>query len=131
MPITGFYTAILAIIIFFLIANVIKYRRSQKIGLGDGGNQELLYAIRSHGNAVETIPICILLLASAELNQVSGTILHIFGGMLVVARILHPWGIISGKGGISFGRFFGTILTFVVILGLAVTTILNVYPKIF
>lgn len=131
MPITGFYTAILAILIVFLILNVVKYRRSEKIGLGDGGNKIMNCAIRAHGNAVETIPICLLLLALAEMNGSSHTVLHIFGGILVVARLLHPWGMISGKGGVSFGRFFGTILTFVVILGLAVTILINVYPKIF
>ncbi|WP_372370656.1 MAPEG family protein [Candidatus Uabimicrobium sp. HlEnr_7] len=130
MPITGFYTAILGIIIFLLMGNVIRYRRSEKIGLGHGENQSLLCAMRSHGNAIETIPICVLLLAMAELNQVSSTVVHCFGATLVVARILHPWGLLSNAG-VTFGRFFGTILTFLTMIGLAGVILANVIPKIF
>lgn len=130
MPITAFYTAILAIIIFMLMGNVIRYRRSEKIGLGDGGNESLRCAMRSHGNAIETIPICILLFAMAEGNGVNHMVLHGFGITLVIARILHPWGLLSSAG-VTFGRFVGTILTFVTMIGLIGVILVNVVPKIF
>jgi len=96
-----------------------KYR----IGIGDGGDKSLLLAIRAHGNATESIPLALVLLAALELNQASVLTLHGFGAALLLARLLHALGL-SRSGKASPGRFLGTLLTLVVLLGLAIANVM-------
>lgn len=119
LPITGLYAALLGILIIVLVLRVVAKRFKQRIGVGDGGDRALLLAIRAHGNASETIPIALILLAALELNDGSAQTLHCFGITLVVARLLHAFGL-SRSPKASPGRFVGTVLTLTVILGLAI-----------
>lgn len=89
VPISALYAALLGILIVILMAAVILLRRSLRIGLGDGGNRDLQRAIRVHGNAVECVPIFLVMLVTLEINRGSPTLLHFFGGAFLLARILH------------------------------------------
>lgn len=123
LPITGFYAALLGLLIIVLILRIVAKRWKHRIGVGDGGEKSLLLAIRAHGNAIETIPIALILLAALELNKGSAMTLHIFGATLLVGRLLHAFGL-SRSPKVSVGRFVGTVLTLTVILGLAVANLL-------
>lgn len=123
LPITGLYAAVLGVLIIVLVMRVIAKRFRQRIGVGDGGDKALLLAIRAHGNAIESIPIALILLAALELNQGSLQTLHAFGMALVIARLLHAYGL-SRSGRASPGRLLGTALTLVVILGLGIANVL-------
>ena len=118
MRITGLYAALAAILIVFLAMRVVLYRRAQKIGLGDGEDPELRKRIRAHGNAVEYLPIALLLLLLLELNQTVPVLLHVFGCLLILARIAHAWGV-SHHSGVSWGRWVGTVLTVGITLAMA------------
>ena len=59
----------------------------------------------------------------AEFNGLSPAILHCFGTIWIVARLLHAIGLTAGKGGIHFGRKWGVLLTWLVVIGLAVVNI--------
>ncbi|HZP68283.1 MAG TPA: MAPEG family protein [Rudaea sp.] len=120
MRITGLYAAIAALFVLFLAARVIAYRRSHRIGLGDGGDEELRRRIRAHGNAIEYLPFGLLLLLVLELNQTAPALLHVFGIALLVARFAHAWGV-SHVSGISPGRMLGVVLTFAVLIAMAVS----------
>ena len=118
MRITGLYAALATLLILILAARVIAYRRSHKIGMGDGDDAELRKRMRAHGNAIEYLPFGLLLLLVLELNQTLPLLLHAFGCLLLVARLAHAWGV-SHHQGISPGRMLGVVLTFVVLGAMA------------
>lgn len=120
MKITGLYAALMALLIVFLAVRVVLFRRSAKVGLGDGNNPELLKCIRVHANAVEYVPLYLLLMLVLELNQTLPALIHVFGIVLVVARLFHAWGV-SRHSGVTTGRALGAGLT---ILGLVVMALL-------
>ncbi len=112
---TPIYAAILAIFILVLAANVAKTRRKLRIGVGDKGDKNMLQIIRVHANATEYVPMALLLMAFAELNNASAYLLNTCGIALVIGRLIHAYGL--GRNiGVSFGRFWGTSLTWLVIL---------------
>ncbi len=123
LHITSLYAAILALIIIFLAYKVVVFRKTKKVGLGDNGDSEGLQAIRVHANAVEYIPMIIILMGLYEANGGNHLALNIIGVLAVVARMLHAFGL-SKTAGISFGRFYGTALTWLVTVVLAG---LNIY----
>lgn len=118
MPITGLYAALGALLILTLAARVIGLRNTRKVGIGSGGDEQLARAIRAHANASEYLPIALILLLLLELCQTRPALLHLFGIVLIVARVLHAIGL-SAKSGYSLGRFLGAAITIVVILAMA------------
>ncbi len=127
MPITATYGALLALLVLLLLAVVVRLRRSLGVGLGDGGNHDLSRAIRVHGNAIESAPLFLILLAVYEINGGSAGVLHLFGAVFFGSRILHAWGLLSSSG-VSPGRFYGTIGNGLCLLGLAIANLLKVIP---
>ncbi len=123
LPITGLYAALLGLLIIVLLLRIVAKRFKHRIGVGDGGEKSLLLAIRAHGNAIETIPIALILLAALELNKGSVQTLHIFGAIFLFARIAHAFGI-SRTAKVNPGRAIGTVLTLAVILGLGIANVL-------
>lgn len=116
---TGFYAAALVLLNIFLSFRIIVLRRQLRVGIGTGKNPQLSQAVRAHANLVEHAPLVLILLAALELSSVETHWIHILGGALVLGRILHAWGL-SHSAGTSFGRFVGTLLTFIVGLSSAV-----------
>lgn len=118
ISITAFYGSLLTLLFLVLSFNVIRFRKSLKVGVGDGGEHTLTKVIRVHGNFTEYIPLALILLASYELNGASPLFLHVLGATLFVGRILHAIGL--GKSiGVTKPRFYGMIATFLVLLVLA------------
>lgn len=115
LPISAIYVALSALLIVGLLLRVAWLRNSLKIGIGDGQQPILARAVRVHANAVECLPLALLLLVLVELSGAGPIALHGLGASLLVARLLHAVGL-SRRSGYSFGRFFGTALTVGVIL---------------
>jgi hypothetical protein len=119
MPkITLLYTALHVLLMLVLLMRISQIRHARRIGLGDGGDPELLRRIRVHANFVEHVPIALLLLALLELAGLPAAWLWGLGGVLLLARVLHAVGL-SRTAGASFGRFWGTALTWLVLLVMA------------
>jgi len=120
MPaITALYAAVIALLLLAFAARVSFTRLKLGVGIGDGGHDALARAIRVHGNAVEwTLPVLLLMLV-AELNRAAPLLLHACGIALVVARLVHGAGL-ARRAGISKGRSAGTVVTWVVLVVLAV-----------
>jgi len=118
VPITALYAGLLALLLVLLALRVVRLRWKFRVGLGDGGEKAMIRAIRIHGNATEHVPIALLLLLVAELNQTGPTLLHACGAVLVVARVLHALGL-GKSAGASWQRAAGTIGTVGVIVVLA------------
>ena len=115
VTITPLYAGLLALFYIFLSFAVIGKRRSTKTGLGTGEEGQLLRSVRTHGNFAEYVPFLLLLLFMLEVNNLGPLYLHTLGVALLVGRILHYLGIRSSTG-VSFGRFWGTSLTFLVFM---------------
>jgi uncharacterized membrane protein YecN with MAPEG domain len=122
MHISGLYVALAALLVVVLSARVVLGRRSLGVSLGDGGQKELLKRIRAQANAIEYLPLALLLLISLEWNQTLPVILHAFGIVLILARVAHAWGL-SVSGGTSPGRFIGTGVTWTAMVAMALLLI--------
>ncbi|HQV72449.1 MAG: MAPEG family protein [Xanthomonadales bacterium] len=118
MHITAIYAALSALLIVALSFRVIRLRLSTRTGIGDGGHQDLARRIRAHANAVEYLPLALLLLLLVEWNQTLPLIVHGFGIVLVLGRLLHAVGL-SRSAGASPARFIGMLLTLLCLLGMA------------
>lgn len=118
MHITGIYVALSTILVIGLALAVSMRRRTVRVGLGSGGDSTLLQRIRAHANALENLPLALLLLLCLELGQAQPLLLHGFGSALILGRLLHASGLWHSAG-ISFGRFYGTLLTWGAMLGMA------------
>lgn len=118
MRITAIYAALAALLVLVLAARVVIARNARKVGFGDGGDRDLARRIRAHANALENLPLALLLLLLLELNQTQPVLLHGLGIVLIVARIAHAIGL-SRSSGHSVGRFGGTGLTWLVMLAMA------------
>lgn len=122
MSAIALYTGILGIILLVLSFKVVKQRQKYEIAIGDGDQEDLIRAMRVQGNFVEYVPLALLLLATSQLALDCILLTHIAGISLVIARILHAYGL--GKtSGVSKGRFVGIILTWLVILVLSAANI--------
>ena len=108
--ITALYAGILAVFIVLLAARVAARRHSLRIGMGEGGDKLLSRMIRVHGNAIENVPLGLLLLLLCELVGAAPTYLHAFGMALVAGRVAHAIGL-SRTGGASVGRVAGMALS--------------------
>lgn len=111
---TALFAGPLGLLYLALTWRVIGFRRSLRIGIGDGGNQDLKRAIRVHANASETIPMGLLLMALNEAGGAPTWVVMTLGCMLLVGRMLHALGL-SRHAGTSPGRFVGMVLTLSVI----------------
>jgi uncharacterized membrane protein YecN with MAPEG domain len=122
MRITGLYAAIVALMVVILAIRVTLRRRAVKVGIGNGGDAVLAQRIRVHANATEYVPLALLLLLILELNQTQPMLLHVFGCMLIVGRLLHAYGL-SSSPALTPGRAVGMVLTWAVIAIMALLLI--------
>ena len=116
--ITGLYAALCALLILALSFRIVGLRRRLKVGIGDGGDAGLARAIRAQANAVEYVPLMLVMLLVAENNGAGVLFVHVCGAGLVLARVLHAVGL-SGSAGTSFGRVWGTLGTWILLLVLS------------
>jgi uncharacterized membrane protein YecN with MAPEG domain len=120
MPtITLLFVSLHVLLMLLLLARISRHRHGQRIGLGDGGDAVLNRKIRVHGNFVEHAPIALLLLGLLESSGLPAAWLWGFGTALLLGRIMHAIGL-SASGGYSIGRFWGTALTWLVLLAMAI-----------
>ena len=117
LDITALYAGLLGVLFWLLSARVMWWRFSTGVVVGDENDPSKTGMIRAHANFFEYVPICLILLALLELSALSSLWLHLIGGGLLMARVLHAIGM-SRTPGVSFGRRVGTALNMGV-LGLA------------
>ena len=110
------YASLAAFLMVWLSLKVIKIRRSNKISIGDGGIDDLTIAIAAQSNAVEYIPISLLLLFALEYNQANMLAIHLLGAALIIGRIVHARGLLSSN---LKQRVLGMQITIYTLLALA------------
>ena len=57
--------------------------------------KSLFVAIRAHGNAVEWMPVLVVMMLLVELGGGDSQALHVAGGLLVLGRVLHAVGFLT------------------------------------
>jgi len=120
--ITMLYAGLCTILVVILGLRVVLYRFGHKIGIGDGGDVVLQRRVRVHANAIENLPLALLLLGGMELNGYPAALIHGFGATLFLSRVAHAWGL-SHSSGTSKGRFLGTLFTWLLMLAMALFAI--------
>jgi len=124
--ISALYAGLLGLLVVALGLVVVERRRSARIGLGDGDDVVLLHRIRVHGNAAENVPLALVLLALCELTGSAPAVLHALGVTLLVARIMHAWGL-SQSAGVTVGRFVGVFATWGAMIAMALLLVLRYF----
>ena len=101
--ITALYAALLTFLVLYLLVKVTQKRRKHKVSLGEGGPRDIALqrAIRAHGNAVENIPLFLILLGLLEYNGAPAFLIHLFGITFTLSRIMHAHALPHGKKGRS------------------------------
>lgn len=115
ISITALFAALIGLLTIALGGRVVVLRRRFGVGVGDGGHKALTLAVRAHANLLEQAPLALLLLLLLELSGARSVLLFVLGGMLLLGRLLHAWGL-SQKMGYSAGRFYGTALTWAMMI---------------
>jgi len=119
--ITAFYVSLASIFIVWLSLNVIKTRRAEHISLGDGNNISMQIAIAAQANAVQYLPLTLLLMLTLELNGGFKWIIHLSGILLLAGRVMHAKGLLKNQMKL---RVLGMQLTIFILLALAIINLL-------
>lgn len=126
LPITAFYASLLGLCYLYLSLAVIAIRRKARIGIGDGGNHDLMRISRVHANFNEYVPITLIMLACLESISDWDALMHICANALLFGRVLHAYGL-RHHDGASWQRFTGMIMTFLSMLLLAATNLFELH----
>ena len=114
LPVTLTISAAAGIANLMLAMRVAQVRISGKVMIGDGGDPRLLARTRAHANFVEYAPFIIILIGLLEFTTGTSLWLWIASALFLLARVAHP----LGMDGLPAGRMIGTLLTFLLLLGL-------------
>ena len=115
--ITALYGALNAILNIILANQVSNVRRKEGVTLGHGESKALLVASRIHANNAEFVPLAIVMMLIAELMGGASPVLHVYGGLLLLARLSHAVGL--ARPSPNPFRFFGTGVTWIGIVGIS------------
>lgn len=122
LPVTLASAAAAAILNFWLALRVGAVRRALQISVGDGGSDALQRRMRAQANFVENTPFVLALIFAIELSGKGEPWLTYVAGAYFIARIMHAYGMDGGNA--QWGRMVGTIVTLLVLLGLAIVAAL-------
>jgi uncharacterized membrane protein YecN with MAPEG domain len=120
MPVFFVCAGLLGLLAISLTVSVGRLRAQKKIWLGDGGDPEMLAAIRAHGNFMEYVPLSLALIYFAS-DYYGYWPIAITSLVLLLSRVLHAGGLL---GFIPLGRTIGASGTVIVI---AVASAMCVY----
>ena len=112
MPVFFVCAGLLGLLGVALTLQVGRLRGQKRINLGDGGDPEMLAAIRAHGNFMEFTPLLLLLIYLAA-DFYGFRVTAILSAVLLAARVLHAGGML---GVIPKGRLLGAVLTTLLLL---------------
>jgi uncharacterized membrane protein YecN with MAPEG domain len=111
MPVFFVCAGLLGLLAVSLTVSVGRLRMQKKIYLGDGGDPEMLAAIRAHGNFMEYVPLCLALIYFAS-DYYGYWPVAIASLVLLISRVLHAGGLL---GLIPLGRTIGAAGTTIIL----------------
>tara|TARA_A100001037_G_C15116027_1_gene621428 strand:- start:1657 stop:2043 length:387 start_codon:yes stop_codon:yes gene_type:complete len=110
IPITALYAGLCGLL-SVVLANSVLYVRLRGGSQPDWRPDAML---RVQANFVENVPLALVLLLIAELGGLEAILVHVFGGALVVFRVMHAWGMGTHPGA-NYRRLIGAQGTFLII----------------
>lgn len=124
------YLALLALLYAGLAVNVVRLRRENRVGFGDADNAQLRSAIRAHAHFAEYVPIIALMVMMLEMSGLPKLGIHGLMAALLLARLLHPFGMYAKPGSVAFlGRVWGMTITVIVMIACAVLILWRVVGR--
>lgn len=128
LSITLTIAAAAALLNIWLMIRCGRVRVSEKVNVGDGGNEMVTRRMRAHANFVESTPFVLILIGTLEATGGTSNWLWYAGIIYILGRIAHAFGMDGGS--LAKGRMVGTIVTMLTLLGLAVMAFISVYSKL-
>ena len=122
LPVTLAAAAAAAVLNLWLSIRIGAVRRALDISVGDGGSESLQRRMRAQANFVENTPFVLALIAGIELAGRGNWWLAYVAAIYFLARVAHAFGM--DRQGKQIGRMVGTVVTMLVLLGLAVVAVL-------
>jgi hypothetical protein len=126
----GLYAGLLGLIAIWLGFIVGNWRRKTGVLVGDGGNIDLIRAMRGQANFTETVPLTLILMIYMAIAGAPAIAIHILGILLVIARIVHGLHF-SRADQPRWQRGMGSGLAFLVLLAAALGAIGHSLPVMF
>lgn len=114
--ITALYALPLALLGLVLWFRVTKMRAELGVSIGNADNPSLHERIRQHGNFIEWTPMVLLLMVIAEGNGAGAMWLHAAGALLLLGRLVHPFGLKAANASHPL-RYVGNTASLLATLG--------------
>ncbi|VXC39340.1 Glutathione S-transferase [Pseudomonas sp. 8AS] len=96
MPYSVYIAAILSLLLIGLSLNVSRLRMRHQVAFGEGGQTDLLKAVRAHGNSLEQSVLFIVLLYLGETSgQISPALTAALGFAFIMLRLLYCTGLFA------------------------------------
>ena len=112
VPITTLTGGILGLMTIILSVSVVIQRARTRASLDVTTDDKLQVCARVFGNFIEYVPIALILLALCEANGAGVRILWTIGGLLVLGRVIHAFGLSVTKP-VTVARVIGMMFTWV------------------
>ncbi len=124
--VTASYAAVLALIYGVLSSWVIAGRFNTGILHGAGNNDDMLKRMRTHANFIEYVPFILILLWLYESAGGSAARVRIMLIVLVVARLMHPIGMVAPVNSLQQYAFRATsVIATLVVMTMAAVSLLT------
>jgi len=85
----GIYAGIMGLIAIWLTVIIGRWRAKTRVMVGDGGNIDLIRAMRGQANFVENVPLALILFLFMALAGAPAIAIHVLGVALTAGRIMH------------------------------------------
>jgi hypothetical protein len=85
----GIYAGLMGLIAIWLSYIVGGWRRKLKVSIGDGGQIDLIRAMRGHANFTENVPLALILMTYMAIAGAPAIAIHILGIALTIGRVAH------------------------------------------
>lgn len=116
--VTLLFAAALGLVNMWLAFRAGSLRMKGKAAVGDGGDPLMTARMRAHSNFSEYVPLALILMALIEVTTGHGTGLWVIGALLVIGRLMHPFGMERPVPNVL--RMGGILLTWATTLALIV-----------
>ena len=84
-------------LLLLLTVNVSRLRIKHRISYGDGGNKQLVTAIRVHGNGTEQVPVFALIILALSFLDASMLLISSLVIGFTLSRLIHAFGMLGRK----------------------------------
>ena len=105
-----------ALILLWLTIETGRTRMREKVAMGDGGNPRLIRVMRGHANAIEIVPVALILLLVLALLGAPALAIHFFGAVLTLGRLFHAMHFIAADAP-RWQRAAGALSSAVLLVG--------------